>query len=197
MSSKLIESHVALTKNLIKKEFIHLYEKKGLDKITVSEICQSCGISRSAFYQHFDDKFDVLETIETEIIEELEQLNQNMHEIPLKNTDTGIPLWTETAAYISEKRDFIRPLIATPGEPLFIHRWSALIKQTIIRRLKADRILNEDFELVAYTMAAAIIGLYEYWFIHKPQLTPKEIAEKGSRLLWSAFYEMENNDSLL
>ena len=96
---------IELTRTLIKDQFIHLYEKKGLDKVTVNEICKVCEISRSTFYQHFDDKYDFLETIENELLDNVQNLNKDMQEIFIRDTKASIPNWTETATYIMEKKD--------------------------------------------------------------------------------------------
>ena len=111
MAGTLAESHARLTQSIIKEKFIELYEKTQLEKITVSQICSECGISRTAFYQHFDDKYAVLEAICQEILTHVQELNADMHVIKMRDTDASIPLWIETATYISEKRNYIRPLI--------------------------------------------------------------------------------------
>ena len=194
MASNLIQSHIQLTQNIIKEKFIELYEKKSLEKITVSEICSACGISRSAFYQHFDDKYSVLDAISDEILSHVQDLNAHMHEIHIKNTDASIPLWIETASYIYEKRKFIQPLICYPGNPVFVHKWNKILRDSFRKRLTADNYHNTEYlEIMVYSMASAIIGLYEYWFQFQPELTPKEIAEIGSRLLWSSFNHFADN----
>ena len=43
------------TKAAIKATFISLLNKKPLNKITVKEIVEECGINRNSFYYHFDD----------------------------------------------------------------------------------------------------------------------------------------------
>lgn len=67
MATTLLQSQSELAETLIKKAFIQLFSKQGIDKITVSKICSVSGVSRSAFYRHFDDKYDILENIETEL----------------------------------------------------------------------------------------------------------------------------------
>ncbi len=155
----------------------------------MNEICELCGISRSAFYHYFDDKYSVLESICNEILEHVAEMNLNMHTIRISDTDTSMPLWIETATYISEKRDFILPLISIPGDQPFIHQWRHLIQETIKKRLLADHFKDmEKLDLISYTLAASTISLYEYWFRYQPDLSPEEIARLGSQLLWSSFY---------
>lgn len=52
---------VIKTKNLIKDSFYELLKAEDFDKINVKQICQKSMIGRSTFYQHYDDKYDLLQ----------------------------------------------------------------------------------------------------------------------------------------
>lgn len=50
-----------------------LMKKKSINKVTIKEITDECGVTRRTFYNHFNDIYELLEWIyEHEIIEELE-----------------------------------------------------------------------------------------------------------------------------
>lgn len=51
----------ANTKNLIVTAFFDLARVKPLDKITIKDVVEACGITRQTFYYHFQDIFDVIE----------------------------------------------------------------------------------------------------------------------------------------
>ena len=53
----------SLTKDAIKKSFLKLLNSKPIDKITVKEIVEDCGINRNSFYYHFDDIPSLMEEI--------------------------------------------------------------------------------------------------------------------------------------
>ena len=40
-----------------------LLEQKPFAKISVSHICEECGMNRKSFYYHFKDKYDLLQWI--------------------------------------------------------------------------------------------------------------------------------------
>ncbi len=56
------------TKKKIQYAFISLLYQKNFYEIRVPQIIDIAEISRSTFYNHFEDKFDVLETISNELI---------------------------------------------------------------------------------------------------------------------------------
>ena len=51
----------SFTKKAIMETFVHLVEKKPLEKITVRNLVDECGINRNTFYYYFQDIYAVLE----------------------------------------------------------------------------------------------------------------------------------------
>ena len=49
------------TKQALEASLKHMLLKKPLDKITIRDITDDCGISRMAFYYHFKDIYDLVE----------------------------------------------------------------------------------------------------------------------------------------
>lgn len=50
-----------ITKKALEASLKHLLLQKPLDKITITDITDDCGISRMTFYYHFKDIFDLIE----------------------------------------------------------------------------------------------------------------------------------------
>ena len=59
----------SFTKEAILKAFLHIAAKKPIEKITVRDIVDECGINRNTFYYHFQDMYAVLEEICRDAIE--------------------------------------------------------------------------------------------------------------------------------
>ncbi|HRL58099.1 MAG TPA: TetR/AcrR family transcriptional regulator, partial [Lachnospira sp.] len=49
------------TKRALENSLKQMLLKKPLDKITISDLTDDCGISRMAFYYHFKDIYDLVE----------------------------------------------------------------------------------------------------------------------------------------
>lgn len=64
-------------KDVIADAFFALAQKKQLDKITVKDLVDACGISRQTFYYHFQDILEVIEwqaeRMEAELAEQIRQ----------------------------------------------------------------------------------------------------------------------------
>ena len=52
-----------LTEKAIQETFMKFLNERPLDKITVREITDACGISRNTFYYHYHDIYDLLEKL--------------------------------------------------------------------------------------------------------------------------------------
>ena len=66
-----------LTKDAIKKSFLKLLNRKPLNKITVKEIVEDCGINRNSFYYHYSDIPALVEEIFNEQADQLVQLTDD------------------------------------------------------------------------------------------------------------------------
>ena len=49
------------TKQILEESLKKLMLKKPLDKITIRDLTEDCGISRMTFYYHFKDIYDLIE----------------------------------------------------------------------------------------------------------------------------------------
>ena len=65
----------SLTKDAIKTSFMKLLNQKQINKITVKEIVEDCGINRNSFYYHFDDIPSLVEEILNEQADALVQVS--------------------------------------------------------------------------------------------------------------------------
>ena len=59
------------TKKAIKETFVALLEERPLNRITVKDIVEACGINRNSFYYHFQDLPALLEEIIAQRVQEL------------------------------------------------------------------------------------------------------------------------------
>lgn len=177
----------------IRYQFILLYNKYGIDKLTVQQVCQQCGISRTIFYKYYDDKYSVLESIEDEIIEGLRKINQSLPQVSLYEYKKGdaFPVFSDTAKYIKNQEHFIKPLIGIHSDPQFIARWRKQIRNDMALKFNHDNLQLENQNLVTSLFASAIIGLYQYWFFENSELSADEISIIAGNLLCGTLYDFK------
>ena len=54
-----------ITKQALANSLQNLLKKNPLDKITVKELVEDCGVNRQTFYYHFQDIYDLLDWVFT------------------------------------------------------------------------------------------------------------------------------------
>lgn len=61
------------TRDQLKSALIELLKKKHFIEITIKEIAEAAGYDRSSFYRYYDDKYQLTEEIEEELIDRIER----------------------------------------------------------------------------------------------------------------------------
>lgn len=69
---------VMVTKQLISDALLKLLEVKNIEKITITELCETAHVNRSTFYHHYTSQYDVLTEIEDEKVEDIKEMLQKI-----------------------------------------------------------------------------------------------------------------------
>lgn len=70
---KKTDARVRYTIKALKEALLSLLAAKPINKITVKEVCEKAELNRATFYTHFDDCFDLLESIEADLLGDFEK----------------------------------------------------------------------------------------------------------------------------
>lgn len=59
------------TRNKIIDAFWELYREKAIEKISINSIMQATGMNRGTFYEYFTDIYELLDTVEEELLNDM------------------------------------------------------------------------------------------------------------------------------
>ena len=127
----------AATKRMLADALKQLINEHPLEKVTVVDICQRCGMSRKGFYYHFKDKYDLLNWI----------FYTEFFESALPTEPSEETLWdffNKICAYLYENRRFYVAAFAVKGQNSFSEYFSELIEPL------TESYLDRVFESSAY-----------------------------------------------
>lgn len=132
------------TKELLAASLRELSARKPVDKITVREIAQNCGFTAKTFYNHFRDKYDLIEWIYASFAGEV-----------MDRIGSGGYEWRDSLAdglnYFLENREFLRNLVEhTGGQDSFLNyvaRFNVKILSDHLRRTQHWEELPPDVEI--------------------------------------------------
>lgn len=185
------------TKQQIKTSFTKLLKEKGMDSLTISDIARDATINRGTFYLHYLDKYDLMEKLENDVIEELTRilLSDNPNEI-----DDPIEIIPYNAIfnalyYVKSDFEFIEALTGTGGDPMFVEKFKRILEKLIqIQIEKTDKLnfsmkgLPEDYAReILLSSATAIVLL---WIKKGALESPEQIAEMLSKAKDISPYEL-------
>lgn len=110
MENKKIDQRVRLTQSLLKNALVKLMQEHHISKISVRALCETAGISRSTFYLHYSDPYDLLAQVEQEV---LENLNRYLNHKSISDTKPlSIQVLSNFLNYVKENVDLFKALLS-------------------------------------------------------------------------------------
>ena len=156
----------------IEAAFLTLYQREGIDGVSIAGICQECGIARSTFYLYFEDKFAVLQSVEERLLSELWEICGNLPDV--LERQQGTENAQRTIAHIRKNLDWYKALLSNRGDPMFVYRWKRDIDESLRKKLMQRNVSERDAVIRGVIFASALIGLYTYVVMEYPDI-PEEM----------------------
>lgn len=178
------------TKRHIKSVFLSLYAEGGIDRFTVGTLCETCGIAKSTFYIYYDDKYQVLDSIESELLSGLRAICFDLSDCDMTQVLTGEPLEKAyaTVEFIKEHADAFRALLGKYGDPRFAYKWKRDIADSFMDRFQAEKGNERSAGIACTIFSASLVGLYTHLLFDLPDVTVHEFSIiMGNLLKYSLF----------
>ncbi|MCS4488168.1 dihydroxyacetone kinase transcriptional activator DhaS [Streptococcus sciuri] len=134
-----------ITKKRIAKAFKTLLEREEFDKISIVDIMELAGIRRQTFYNHFLDKYQLMDWIFENDLQE--QITNNLDFI------TGYQLLKELFLYFEEEKEFYVQLFAIRGQNDFYSyfiTYCMTVVEKIIKEYSVQAIFIENETFLAF-----------------------------------------------
>lgn len=182
------------TKQAICAALKELMAQKPLERITVSEIMDRCGMVRQHFYYHFEDIYDLVRWMFQE------------EAVSLLERQEGALLWQEGLLqlfqYLQENREVclcaLHSLSRTHLKHFFHTDLYAIIGRTVAAIAAETGCTDEDeLELLTHFAILSLASLVESWLLGEIDRTPEELIGFVGRLLRNQVRgaALENADS--
>ena len=183
------DRRIRKTKAQLRAGLAKLMQEKSIKEITVKELVEEVDINRSTFYLHYTDIFNMLSTIEEELLEEIRQTIQNHPVSPFN--ESSFPFIEDIFHILAENKDICNALLGPNGDIAFIHRIENLISThslNVLRRTFPDTI--EDLKYSYSFCLSGCIGLVKTWLTSDTDETPQYMAQLTFRLIMNALCHM-------
>lgn len=168
------------TKADIREAFWRLYAVKPLEKITVGEVCGLAGYNRGTFYLHFQDLYDLLAQIESELLDGMTAcVEKCMKRLQRDSSKLScIAACKDVVLYYERNKSYITVLLGADGDPSFVYRlkdnlkplWRKYVIGNATNRSESDIDL-----LLEYTLAGTLF-MISRWLTDPGSTTAPQLA---------------------
>ncbi|MGT2908084.1 TetR/AcrR family transcriptional regulator [Streptococcus dentiloxodontae] len=156
------------TKRDIENALIELIIEKDFPSLTVKEICQKALISRSTFYSHYLDKYDILEQLVARTIQQLNEKFAAKYQAKASSQQLKT-FFDDIYDFYQDKQQLLQALLKTPFpeqasfEDEFSKHCHHYIYQTLLHKKSQHKLPDQ---LIAQLFTANILTLMRWTLEH-------------------------------
>ena len=164
---------VKLTKRMLQEGLLRLLDKKQLDKINITELCNEAGINRITFYRHYETPRDILLEMERELLGEL----RRSFRMPGSLQDIR-QIMEDACNYLDTNIELIKVMILNNTDSEFCLLFHDFFREIYIDRQNSvirEKIDPDSLEILAICSAGSSYFLIRQWLLGNVKKTPKEI----------------------
>jgi len=178
------DRRVVHTRDILGDALITLMHEKPFDEITVQQVLDRAGVSRSTFYTHYRDKDDLflsdVEDFLSSVCTMLSRRDEKSNRVaPVR----------ELFAHIAEWRPFHSVLVANGKIHDFLELAQGHFARAIEQRLSevppGQAIPPMQRAAQAQMYSGALISLLSWWMAHGTKTSPTEMDEIFHRMVWT------------
>lgn len=187
------DRRIARSRRALRAALIELMEERGLDAVSVNDLCARADLNRGTFYNHFHDKDDLLTTLEDEVIDDLERIQEQMQSLTVmdlvryRTRKQPLPFLVDLFDYLREQGDFLHAVTGSGGDIRFAPRLRDSVCANLIQTILHERYRNDPTPFVQYYVAfyaSAYLGVIERWIETGMQESSEEMALIAMRLFF-------------
>ena len=169
------DPRILKTRQALFQALAGLLQEKEFERITVTDIIREAHVTRKTFYNHYQDKIDMVQEYQA-------LLSRKILALQAVHSDFGYDYFVDLLTLLRREGALLSGLMSARG---------SLAVQEILKGTMAEfcrQQLPERSESAAFRRyqsvmtAGAIFGVLQYWLTSRPQLSPQEAAAILCRL---------------
>lgn len=174
-----IDRRVQKSQEAIKNALIELMAEKKFDQITIQDISDKANVGRRTIYDHYTDKFDLLDKLIEEHLNELRNLCKSAADLSFVE---GNLIWFE---YFERHYSFFSTILSSNGAPAFRSQFLKFVIEELDGEVELTEGINQGLskELILKFFGAAIVETVIAWITDGLSEPSKVIAEQAGILL--------------
>ena len=145
---------VKLTERAIMQAFLDLLSTKSMDKITVKDIIENVGINRNTFYYHYEDIYDLIDSIFQHEVENVVS--------EIKEDATFYEVYVRAAAILVEHKEAVIHLYDSKSRDViykYLEKIGGYFVESFVRKAAEGYDLSEEgIKFITFYYSSATIA---------------------------------------
>jgi AcrR family transcriptional regulator len=174
---------IRYTKMALRDSLIELMKARSILNISVKEICELADISRSTFYAHYKDQYDLLRQIEDGTIGYLEDMLKKYEN--KQSTREMTQMLEEILKYIADNSNSIQVLLSENGDIYFQRRFFRRFTdgQKMMKYFAGKAIDERKSEYHLVFTVNGSVALLQHWLKNDMNIPIPELAVMLTKLI--------------
>ncbi|GAA2981881.1 TetR/AcrR family transcriptional regulator [Lentilactobacillus parakefiri] len=184
----------SITKKHFKLALLHLLKSKSFNEVTIKDITDTAEYDRSSFYRYFDDKYQLLEEIENELIQGIE----NKYKAVAQQNgsmvfDTSVMVSLLSIFDNQSVLSVISLLMGDNGDRSFESKMTRMFHKIFYDRSQTTPNQSEKNDLIGQYLAGLFIQTIRYKSSPRPIMTTKQLAVTLNDIYFHGFVTSLHN----
>lgn len=161
------------TKHIIETAMVDLLAQQSFDQITTVRLAETAGISRSSFYTHYKDKYDMIEHYQNKLFHTFEYIFN-------KHADKKRDAILEVLEYL-EREPLLAALLSENGtkeiQNFLRNKLHILLSHDLKTRYSDRKMTPMELEYSNIYLTHALFGVCQSWIAHGKKESPQEMTD--------------------
>ncbi|CAM4181771.1 TetR family transcriptional regulator [Streptococcus penaeicida] len=161
------------TKKALLEAMVKLLSKESFDDISTTELAETAGISRSSFYTHYRDKYEMIDSYQQMLFHQLEYIFD-------KDYDDNEATFLEVFSFLSREK-LLSALLSSNGtkelQNFIINKVRILITSELHERVAKEGMSKIELDYQSVYLAYAFFGTCQTWIARGKKESPQQMTD--------------------
>ena len=176
---KKTDRRVLRTRKMLLDGLTDLLKEKDIKDISVKELADYADINRCTFYLHYKDVYDMLEKIETELVNDF----NSMLDSCIESTQNPYPFLCTFFTYVNEHQKTFSALLGQHGDLAFTNYVKNIVQERMHFIWEKNEYCTDHFEYYSAFIISGCLGLLQKWIQNCFIESPEDMAELAAKMV--------------
>ena len=169
---------------LIRKALMELLRQKPIQAISIKELCESAGINRGTFYAHYTDMYDLLQKIESDMLQDFQEALKPLL-APNRSDLTPVKITAAIFRCLKYNADLCTVTLGDYGDKSFALQLINLVREKCMEAYSKffTDATPKEIEFFYAFVSAGCIGLLQKWLAEGMVTSAEEIAAMAENIM--------------